>query len=259
MNKTLKYILLGLCAAALALCIGCSFAAGRKVRCAVKCTGLEICIKDSMTNSFISQADVKKYLEKGYGCYTGVALDSIDLKKIEQIVDSRSAVLKSQAYVTKDGNLHVDIVQRRPVVRFQKQDGGFYADAEGFIFPLQSSYASHVQIIDGDIPLAANSGYKGEIKDPKELEWFRKIMNLVNYIEANKTWRGKIVQIHVDPNRDIILIPREGKERFILGQPEELEEKFMKMKKYYTAIIPEKNSGAYKTVDLRYRNQIVCK
>lgn len=259
MNKTLKYILLGLCATVLVVCIGCSFAAGKKVRSEVKCKHLEICIKDSMTNSFISQTDVKKYIEKGYGSYTGVVLDSIDLTKIEKIVDARSAVMKSQAYVTKDGTLHVDIVQRRPVVRFQKPDGGFYADAEGFIFPLQSSYASHVQIIDGNIPLAANSGYKGEIRDPEELEWFRKIMDLVNFIEDSKTWKGKIVQIHVDQNRDIILIPREGHERFIIGQPEELEDKFMKMKKYYTAIIPEKNSGTYKTVDLRYRNQIVCK
>ena len=259
MNKTLKYILLGLCAATLVVCIGCSFAAGRKVRRTVKCNNLEICIKDSMTNSFINKADVKKYLDRGYGVYIGVALDSIDLTKIEKIVDGRSAVLKSQAYVTKDGTLHVDILQREPVVRFQKQDGGFYADAEGYIFPLQSSYASHVQIIDGNIPLAANSGYKGEIKDPKELEWFRKIMDLVNYIDDNKTWRGKFVQIHVGQNKDIILIPREGNERFIIGQPDELEEKFMKMKKYYTAIIPEKNSGTYKTVDLRYKNQIVCK
>jgi cell division protein FtsQ len=259
MNKTLKYILLGLCATVLVVCIGCSFAAGKKVRSEVKCKHLEICIKDSMTNSFISQTDVKKYIEKGYGSYTGVVLDSIDLTKIEKIVDARSAVMKSQAYVTKDGTLHVDVTQRKPVVRFQKKDGGFYADAEGYIFPLQNSYASHVQVIDGNIPLAANSGYKGSISDKKEMEWFRRMMDLVNYIETSRIWKDKIVQIHVADNGDIALIPRKGNEMFIIGQPTSIEEKFEKMGKYYKVIVPEKGSDAYRTVDLRYRGQIVCK
>ena len=167
--------------------------------------------------------------------------------------------MKSQAYVTKDGALHVDVTQRSPVVRFQKKDGGFYADAEGYIFPLQSSYASHVQIIDGNIPLAANSGYKGSISNPKEMEWFERMMTLVNYIQGSKTWKDKIVQIHVADNGDIALVPRKGKELFIIGQPTSLEEKFEKMGKYYKVIIPEKGSDAYRTIDLRFRGQIVCK
>jgi cell division protein FtsQ len=161
--------------------------------------------------------------------------------------------------MTKDGTLHIEVTQRRPVVRFQKKDGGFYADAQGYIFPLQSSFASHVQVIDGNIPLAANSGYKGEISDPEEREWFRQVMTLVNYMENRKEWRDKIVQIHVNGDGDFVMIPRKGNERFILGQPDFLEDKFKKLKKYYTAIVPEKGSGKYEVVDLRYKGQIVCR
>ena len=225
----------------------------------MKCTGLQVRIVDSLENSFVSRSDVKKFLDREYGTYIGMPQDSLDLVKMEEIVDSRSAVMKSQAYVTKDGTLHVDVTQRSPVVRFQKKEGGFYADAEGYIFPLQSSYASHVQVIDGNIPLAANSGYKGNISDKKEMEWFRRMMDLVNFIENSKTWKDKIVQIHVADNGDIALIPRKGKEMFIIGQPTSLEEKFDKMGKYYKVIIPEKGNDAYRMVDLRYRGQIVCK
>ena len=144
-------------------------------------------------------------------------------------------------------------------MRFQKKDGGFYADAEGYIFPLQSSYASHVQIIDGAIPLAANSGYKGGIENSDERAWFKKIMNVVNYMEGSKAWKGKIVQIHVLENGELILVPREGNEKFLFGQPGSVEEKFSKMERYYTTIIPEKGSKKYKTVDVRFDNQIVCK
>ena len=259
MSKVTKYTLLSLCGALLVFCIACSFVAGTEVRKELKCTSLQVKIVDSLENSFVSRADVKKFLDREYGTYIGMPLDSLDLVKMEEIVDSRSAVMKSQAYVTKDGTLHVDVTQRSPVVRFQKKDGGFYADAEGYIFPLQSSYASHVQVIDGNIPLAANSGYKGSISDKKEMEWFKRMMDLVNFMETSKTWKDKIVQIHVADNGDIALIPRKGKEIFIIGQPTSLEEKFEKMGKYYKVIIPEKGSDAYRTVDLRYRGQIVCK
>lgn len=259
MNKVVKHILLSLCGATILTCMACSFLAGKALRKELKCERLEVCILDSLENSFVSKADVKKFLDKGYGQYRGLPLDSLDLVRMEKIIDDRSAVLKSQAYVTKDGVLHVDVTQRRPVVRFQKKDGGFYADKEGYVFPLQNSYASHVQVIDGKIPLAANSGYKGSISDPKERKWFKEMMHLVNFIQGNRVWKDKIVQIHIDEESNVVMVPREGNERFILGQPTDLEDKFAKMEKYYKAIIPVRGSGAYREVDLRYRGQIVCR
>ena len=259
MKKSFKYILTGFCGLALAAVIVVACIAGTRSRQHVRCTGLEVAVLDSMQNSFVSKTDVKGYIDKEYGRYVGTVIDSIDLVRIEEIIDGRSAVMKSQAYVTTDGVLHVEVTQRRPVVRFQKSGGGFYADAEGYIFPLQTTYASHVQVIDGNIPLAANSGFKGAIEDPKEMEWFERMMDIVNYMEKSRTWKDKIVQISVDKDRNVILIPREGNERFIFGQPVEIEEKFRKMEKYYTHIIPAKGAGHYKTVDLKYKGQIVCK
>ena len=259
MNKWVKYTLLGLCGGVMIFLISCSFMAGKQLRGSRLCEGLAVVIKDSLENHFVSASDVRKFLDKGYGRYTGLPIDSIDLVKVEEIVNGRSAVLQSQAYVTKDGVLHVDVTQRKPVVRFQKKDGGFYADAQGYIFPLQNSFASHVQIIDGHIPLAANSGYKGELNDPKEKKWFEDIMKLVNHMEGSAELKDMIVQIHVAENGDLVLIPREGNERFIFGQPGSIEDKFMRMRKYYTAVVPEKGSGKYKVVDLRFEGQIVCR
>ena len=259
MNKIWKYIIIGFCGALLAVGFAFAYAAGVESRRTLKCDRLEVEIADSLQNSFVTPADVKMYLDKGYGEYVGQPLDSLDLVKMEKIVDGRSAVKKSHAYVTKDGVLHLKVSQRKPVVRFQKKDGGFYADEEGYIFPLQNSYASHVQIIDGNIPLAANSGYKGSIEDPEELMWFRRVMAVVNYMEGSRIWKDKIVQISVDAKGELILVPREGKERFRFGQPVGIEEKFSKMEAYYTTIIPEKGQDAYRCIDLRNKGQIVCK
>lgn len=259
MTKGIKYTILGICGAAIAVCITCSFIAGSASRETLRCERLHVEILDSMKNGFVSKADIKKYLDKEYGGYIGQPLDSLDFVKMEKIIDGRSAVLKSEAFATRDGTLNITVTQRRPVVRFQKKDGGFYADAEGFIFPLQNSYASHVQIIDGNIPLAANSGYKGSIDNPQEREWFDKIMKIVRFMEGNKTWKDKIVQIHVGENGELTMIPREGKERFLFGQPVCVEKKFGRMEAYYSTIVPEKGADRYSTVDVRFEGQIVCK
>ena len=259
MKKILKYILIGICGAMLAALLAVSFLAGKEARKGLVCKGLEIAIIDSLENSFVTKADIRKYLDREYGRYMGESLDSIDLVKIEKIIDGRSAVKKSQAFVTKDSILRIEVTQRKPVVRFQKKDGGFYADTEGYIFPLQASYASHVQIIDGDIPLAANSGYKGAIENAREREWFKDVMNVVNFIEGSKVWKDKIVQIHVEENGELILVPREGSQIFMFGQPKGVADKFGKMEMYYSHIVPEKGSEAYKTVDVRFHDQIVCR
>lgn len=259
MKKVVKYTLTGICAAAIIACIVAGYLAGVSSRRPILCKDIRIEVLDSAQNSFVTAADVRKYIERSCGNLIGKQIDSIDLVKVENAIDSRSAVMKSQAFVTRDSMLNINVTQRKPVVRFQKKDGGFYADEEGYIFPLQSSYASYVQIIDGAIPLAANSGYKGELTSDKEKEWFRSVMRVVNHIENDKLWKGKIVQISVDNEKGLILIPREGQERFIFGNPVSVEEKFEKMERYYTTIIPEKGEGYYKYIDLRFENQIICK
>ena len=256
LNRTVRYIITIVTVVLVFGTAAVAVIAGRNSRKPLVCKSLDVVIVDSLENDFVNKADVKRFLDKEYGGYIGTVLDSIDLCRIETIIDGRSAVMKSQAFVTKDGTLHIKVTQRKPIVRFQKTDGGFYADAEGYVFPLQSSYASYVLIIDGDIPINMKSGHKGEIENPEEKIWFDKVMKLVNFIE-DSPWKERIVQIHVGNGGELTLIPREGEEKFIIGQPMNIEDKFARIEKYYTAIAPlERN---YKTINLIFDGQIVCR
>jgi cell division protein FtsQ len=259
MSKTARHIINIVSAVLLTTALTAGYISGVSCRAPLKCTGLNVVIKDSLANRFVTKADIKKFLDREYGEYAGKSLDSLDLTKVEKIVDSRSAVYKSEAFTTRDGKLNITVTQRTPVVRFQKSDGGFYADAEGFLFPLQSSYASRVQVIDGDIPLKANSGYKGELSDPKEKEWLKKVLNVVNYMERSKLWKDKIVQITVSDGGELSLVPRTGQEVFLFGQPDDIENKFRKMEMYYRNIVPEKGDSHYTRVSVEYEGQIVCR
>lgn len=242
-------------AIALAVCLGISGKTGREMAC----TGLKVTVLDSAKNSFVNADDIRLCLDRDFGEYIGKPLHEIDLDKAEGIIDKRSAVLNSEAFFTRDGILNIHVTQREPAIRFQGKTTGFYADEEGYVFPLQPNYTSHVTIVDGKIPVRIEQGYKGEIQDSKSRQWVLDILEMVSFMKESHGWEKNIVQISVQDNGDIILVPRTGNEKFIFGGPDNFEEKFARIEKYYTAIKPAKEDGHYSSVNVKYDGQIICR
>lgn len=226
---------------------------------ATVCTCVNIIIKDSTESQFVSKTDVEKYIASGYGKCKDMKISSIDLTKIESGIDNQSAVLKSEAYITPDGKLNIEVIQRKPFMRLQKGNKGFYCDSNGYIFPTKTGYSSHVTVIDGHIPLSLEEGYKGKGKNAEEMKWISDMTEMVAYMMDDKVWADDIVQVNVRENGDLILIPREGNEKFIFGKPENIKDKFKLMSCYYTHILPAKGKGYYSTVNVKYDGQIICK
>ena len=223
----------------------------------VTCKGLKVEYMDG--HRFVNDADVKTWLEREYGSYVGQRLDSVDLARIEKILDEQSAILKSEAYTTEDGLLNVRISQREPVLRFQKGDTGFYVDDRGFIFPLQDKFTARVPIVDGAIPVHFEPGYKGKARTERERRWISDVMEMMAWIHKNKVWRDAIVQVSVSGNGDLVLIPREGNERFLFGAPVDVADKFGRIARYYEYIKPAQDRGPYKTVNVKFDRQIICR
>lgn len=221
-------------------------------------SGIQVTVLDSAVRHFVAKEDLEKWLDLDYHAYVGLPLDSVNLDRIEQLVMSRSSVRSCEAWLTDDGTLHLDISQREPVVRFDDGHNGYYADATGFIFPLQARGSAEVPVVDGKLPLKVERGFKGMPEDPAQLEWLRQVIGLVIFIK-DSVWENNIKQITVDAKGDLVLTPWEGRERFIFGEPVRIKEKLLLMRSYYEAVAPSQDPGYYSTVDLRFRNQLVCR
>lgn len=257
MRKGLRIAIIAGAAALLALAIIAIMGMNGSRKRMLTCGGVNVEFTDGY--NFVTAGDIEGYLAAEYGVYIGQRLDSVDLAKVERILDNKSAILNTEAYTTPDGMLNVRVSQREPVVRFQKGANGFYADERGFLFPLQSNYTSQVPIIDGNVPLTFESGYKGGPVTEAEKKWLERIIGLVNHMKKTKVWSENISQITVRPGGDLVMVPRQGKELFIFGGPDNFEDKFSRMEKYYTTILPEKGEGYYSTVNVKYNGQIVCR
>ncbi len=226
-------------------------------RSQVTCSGLKVEFADNL--GFVTADDIEAYLNESYGAYIGQKIDSVDLAKVEEILDSKSAILKTEAYTTPDGSLHVKVYQRRPVVCFRKEGYGFYADERGYIFPIQGDSVPGIIAIGGNVPLSVRKGFRGEPESDREKKWLSETISFMEFLNGSKTWSGFFSRISVDSNGDLVLTPKEGKEVFIFGEPSGVKDKFSKIEDYYRAIVPARGEGTYSRINLKYNNQIVCR
>ena len=219
---------------------------------------LDVVVSDSLERRFVTRADVEEWLEEEYRAYAGMPLDSVDLGRIEEIVGAHSAVRDAQAWLTDDGILHIELSQRQPAVRFEDGKNAYYADASGFVFPITDDSDIPVPLVDGNLPFKFSKGFKGLPDNPDQLRWILRIIALTEEMKGT-IWEKDIQGIRVDGDENLVLVPREGRERFLFGPPVRVQEKFALMEAYYRCVAPSKDAGYYGTVDLRYKGQLVCR
>lgn len=255
----------GIARYAIAATVAAAFATGmcfllhetREQRSLIACNALSVNFMDSLR--FVSEQDIREYIAASYGDYNGQRLDSVGLARIEEILESKSAVMNTEAWLSDDGTLHLDVTQRAPALRFQNGEKGFYVDDRGYIFPLHPSYTAPVPVVNGSIPVRMEEGYKGEAGSVEERMWIQGMLGLNGYITGSKLWKDRISGIDVRDNGDILLTINGRDEIFIFGDSGSTAEKFSKIGKYFDYILPDKGDGYYKTVNVKYNKQIVCR
>ena len=128
MKKTLPYILS--VSLFVYLIIVFTFASA-KLR-EVKCEGLQVVVDGTEENAFIDETEVLGIIKRGYGDIEGCNIVSVDKDSLEHILVRNSVIKSAQVYYTLDGYFHVEITQRKPVLRIMSGEG-YYVDEDGKI------------------------------------------------------------------------------------------------------------------------------
>ena len=255
MKRGVKYLLLTLCLALFVCITVLVHDKARERRHLTTCNKVDIVFSDTL--GFVSEADIRDYLGKSHPVLLGQRIDSLKLYKIEASLNSRSAILSTQAW-TADSTLFISIKQREPVARMESSDNTFYIDDRGYIFPVQGNSSKDFPLIKGNLPLHEPAGYKGQPLSEEGQEWVRDILEFLHYTKKSK-WASRINYIEVDSGDNLTIVPVEGKEKFIFGKAEDIPEKFAKIKEYYERIKPAVEEDRYSSVNVKYKGQIVCR
>jgi cell division protein FtsQ len=229
----------------------------------VICNRVLIMISDEEMNKFLKQDDVKKALDKYKLKIIGTPIDSVNTFLTEQLINKNPAVRKSAAYTTIDGKLCIKVDQRKPILRvINKNYQNYYIDETGQVIPMLRQYAALTLIANGNISEPFEVTKSRNIFPTKRDSIVRPntiydLYYVAKYIDDNDFWRSQIEQIFVDSHNELELIPRVGSHIIKFGRADNLEYKFAKLKSLYRTF-NEIGWNNYKTINLKYKDQVVC-
>jgi len=230
------------------------------------CKTLDITIQQGDDNFFVQPEDVKKLIQERGDSVVNQPVSSLDVPALENALNSHPAISKSEVYVTIDGEVKVDIKQRRPLLRIiDENNESYYIDDEGRFMPLSDKYTAKVLIANGHFREPYNTHYMYTMKQIKSDSLLRDstfvddLYDLAKYINADSFWKSQIEQVYINDNKEIELVPRVGNHRIILGDLTDLDEKFKKLLIFYRQGLNTTGWwNKYSVINLKFKNQVVC-
>jgi cell division protein FtsQ len=220
----------------------------------VLCKKIEININREDENYFINKQDVLKILFSPGDSLIGTPIHRIPVSLLERLLKLNKYVDDADVFIDIKGKLQVNIVQRKPMLRIMNEvQQSYYIDEKGGKMPLSSLYSANVLVANGSI----KEQYNG-INDSISTALARTLFYLGNVIRADKFWNAQIEQIYIEPNQDIVLIPRLGDHKIIFGDTSNANEKFENLLVFYQKAMPKVGWQTYHTINVKFKGQLVC-
>lgn len=203
---------------------------------------------------FIERSEIDHILQSASGSLVGTNMTRINIHKLEAALKANPFIEFAKVYADMSGVIKVQIIQREPLLRILNMaNQDFYVDRNGMKVPMSQSFTAKVLIANGNI-YEHFSGAVDTLKTPLARDLFKTAL----FIEADTLWRNQIEQIYVNGKSELELVPRVGNHKIILGNADSLETKFTNLLMFYKKAIPKVGWDTYKTINIKYTNQVVC-
>ena len=203
----------------------------------------------------LNDRDVRQTLLRAFGnTLEGTELASLEVERMERVLEEDPFVLDAETYVGQSNTLHVRIRQREPVLRILDNRGGnYYLDKDAAKVPVSRNYTARVIVATGNI-----APYTADFREKKRNS-LKDVFHLANYLMADPVWSTFIQQIHVNNAGEYILVPLVGDQKIMLGSIRNLEDKLNRLKIFYKEGMPYSGWRTYETINLKFSGQVVCK
>jgi len=218
------------------------------------CKSFEISIDYENSDPLLSVDEIKKKIYVSFDTLVGKKLGDINLVQIENMVNEIKFVANADVYTTITGKMNIRVTQRKPIVRIiNASNHSYYIDQNGEVIPTNRGFPSRVLIANGFI----KSNYSDTLIIQNN-SVLAEIYKLASYIYHDPFLKLQIEQIYVSKNREYEFVPKVGRHIIIFGGIEDMEEKFKKLLVFYHQGINKTGWNKYKSINLKFENQVVC-
>ncbi len=191
-------------------------------------------------NLYLTEEAVNKLLIQNEVRPKSVEKETLDLNRVESVLEAHEMVENAEVFLTVDGKLGASITQRKPLARILG-NSDYYLDRKGMKMPLSEYHSARVPLISG-----------------VSEEQLQEVFPLVDFISNDSFLAKHITGLHRKPNGKYELYLRRLDFTVFVGAVKDIDLKFKNFKAFYQKALKDEKLQAYKTVDLQFGNQVVC-
>ena len=208
-----------------------------------ECTGFEVVVRDSVRLQFVQTHDIIDLVQR-YELYpVGKTFDEINTLAIRDAILTNRLVESVEVFTTSRGAIVANITQREPILRvISNTYGSFYVDSHREIMPVSPSFTVHVPLATGMIDKEFATSY---------------LFNFALFLNRNPNWNAWFEQIVVERNRRVVLIPRIGDFRIVMGTLDNYATKLDNFELFIEQGLNVLGWNRYSEINLSFENQIV--
>lgn len=194
------------------------------------------------SNSFMRQETVNKLLIENKSDLRSITKEQLNLDKLESSVNKNPMVEKSEVYVSVDGVLRAEVVQRTPVARVMVGETSYYLDKNGKQMPLSNHYTARVPLLTGSITD----------------DVMPKLTAVMAMMQKDPFLKKNIISVRVLNDKSLEMASRNHPFVIEFGQLVNPERKFLNYKAFFQKAVKDSTLEKYKRINLRFIHQVVC-
>ncbi len=186
---------------------------------------------------FIDEKDVKEMVRKSN---PSKRIGDINIPELERKLNELSAVDSANVYLNLNGNLNLDIKQKVPAFRLNKNGKDFYVDKNGREFPISKNYSFPCMLVTGNVQSAE----------------YEKLAELVEKIDQDDFSRKYFIGVTKEKS-NYNLITSDGNYKVEIGDLDNIDFKVKGFKTFAEKFLVYQQPEKYSRISVKYDNQIV--
>jgi len=207
------------------------------------CTSVDVEVVNADSTSFVTPQGVLTDL-KGQGIkLVGKHMGDINASDIEEALKVSPYLENADIVKCQDGKVLIRVSQLVPVVRVFDGEDSYYMNRAGKRMAATTYYHCDVPVVQGHFTR----------KYPAT-----RLLPLIDYVENDSLLRSLVTMYQVRDTNNIIIVPELSGHVVNIGNADGFENKFAKLKQFYTQVMPKRGWNTYDTISVKWNHQIVA-
>ena len=207
-------------------------------------------------SGFVRRSVLHDEIEKSL---TKSKVGTVDMIKIQKKLDANPWIESNAAYIDLDGNLNISFKEYEPAFRvFDNNGHSAYVTEDGIVVPACSNYTPYRLIASGNFQID-NDSTSFRLCDTLDRD--RNILNALHWfkaIEGNTFAKNCVGQLYCNKRNEFELTVRGLAAKVIVGDTCLAADKLKRLEIFMKQRINNPETQALKSINLNYKNQIVC-